>query len=95
MPRPSLPSLVSSMRCAPAVEKVMSLVVPPAASARPPSFAVTDSAPLLCTTGVVREAVAVTAVPRSVVKTPVEGLLLPMAVALMVPPPMATSLVWN
>ena len=38
---------------------------------------------------------AVTAVPRSVVKTPVEGLLLPMAVALMVPPPMATSLVWN
>ena len=79
----------------PPVEKVMSLVVPPAASARPPSAAVIDSAPPLCTTGVVTEVLADTVFAASDVKVPAAGVLLPIVVPLIVPPPIAMLLVWN
>ena len=95
VPSPSRPSLVSSRRWVPPVEKVMSLVVPPAASARPPSAAVTDSAPPLCTTGVVTEVLADTVFAASDVKVPAAGVLLPIVVPLIVPPPIAMLLVWN
>ena len=95
VPSPSRPSLVSRRRWVPPVEKVMSLVVPPAASARPPSAAVTDSAPPLCTTGVVTEVLADTVFAASDVKVPAAGVLLPIVVPLIVPPPIAMLSVWN
>ena len=84
---PTLPPVVMRRRSTPLVVAVMG---PPVdCSERVPALAASCSAAPV-TSGVVTRLLAVRKV-----NTPVEGVRLPMAVLLIVPPPRATLLVWN
>ena len=86
---PTLPPVVMRRRSTPLV---VAVIAPPVACrARAPALEANCSAEPV-TSGVVTPAEVVAV---SAVKTPVDGLVLPIAVPLIVPPPMATLLVWN
>ena len=97
VPSPSRPSLVRRRRSLPSVAKVIALL--PAADnaispAEPPVVA-SVRLPVLETDGVVTEVLADTVFAASDVKVPAAGVLLPIVVPLIVPPPIAMLLVWN